>query len=1334
MAPNPKIDHCWRVAFILCLFLTAATVVNASVDDIFFKMNTGTTANPTPVTISPPGNYAYSAVAPVSGTTWNQLDRNTLILANTPQNALTLYSANNQAPGGAIVDAADNALSGVNMTIYYTSPATGTGTRTEPATGTGGENTIQSGGVMQYSFRAYYGGGNGFIFTFSNLPASTPFALYIYGGTGTTAGGSGVSCSIMPPYAFGADTTNLAMVDGLTNSAGAYSSIWTGSSPNYTPLAISNTWGILYGQTDSKGTFSFIYNGGNFSGSLSSYLNGFQLLRVPISTFTVTGGGSDCTSVTVGLSGSETGVSYKLYDNGIPVAGSAQNGTDSALSWTATSSGTYTVIGTVSDGISSGLSSTMSGSESVTINSPTSVSAASPANQDATVGVTVNISVTAGGTAPLVYAWQKNGVPLTNGVQATGSTISGATSANLQISDVQLGDSASAGSGYTCTVSGGCGSPVTSAEAILSVTTSDTPPVISGLTNQTAIAGNNVTLSATILGYPTPGLQWFFSTDGGATSNAITGQTSSSLTLTNVQTSQNDYIYSLVATNDAGTNAASMMLILTEAPFISVQPTNQVVVNGNSATFSITAGGVPPPSYQWFFNSNVIAGATSSSYTIASTAPNNDGSYYVIVSNNVNSVTSSVVSLTVNSAMSVVSLSPSNGVVNICYDTPLYVTFSSAPTLRAAGKIRIYNVTNPGTPVDTIDLSQCVTNAATYAVNVQPYTIGGQTFTNFPVIINGNKAAIYPHQDLLTSNQTYYVTVDDGTFVDSAGAYFAGISATNLWKFTTKIAGPANRTNLVVAADGSGDFVTVQGAVDSIPANNSTPTIIDIHNGTYTGMVNINSKNNIDFRGQTRNGAVIGYPNNNNVFGGAPQRAAFIINGNYCSLETLTLTNMTPDGGGQAEAADVEGTYAIFENMELDSYQDTFLVHSAGKLVYFGDCLIQGQTDFNWGYGTVYYTNCEVRCVLSGGHVTQPRSPYTTNGFGFINCRITQGYSGSSTFDLGRTISTPTSPSEVLFAKCLMASVVTGYNSDAGTNMSDYSCSNLTATATVTLANSMHLAANNPFVIAIQSAPTWLYDWQPQLAPNFTNQPANQSASAGQPVTFTAGATGIPGPGYQWLFNGNPINGATNGSYNIPGAARANGGNYSVVVTNSSGSVTSSVATLTYIDTPPVTQNFSTGALLGIPEVTQIIGGTHAPTDVEGDTLTVTSVSGATNGTVTTDGTNVTYTAGSGTTDSFTYTVSDGFGGTANGTVTVFISSNVVGYNQLSTPVMSGGTNVISFLGNPSYYYAVDVATNLAPPVNWMPLATNYAGTNGVLVFTNISTQPQDFYRARLVP
>jgi pectate lyase len=82
-------------------------------------------------------------------------------------------------------------------------------------------------------------------------------------------------------------------------------------------------------------------------------------------------------------------------------------------------------------------------------------------------------------------------------------------------------------------------------------------------------------------------------------------------------------------------------------------------------------------------------------------------------------------------------------------------------------------------------------------------------------------------------------------------------------------------------------------------------------------------------------------------------------------------------------------------------------------------------------------------------------------------------------------------------------------------------------------------------------------------APVFTLQPASQSASLGDTVTFTASASGSPAPTFQWFKDGASISGATAASYSIPGANASHAGNYSVVATNSIGSATSATATLT---------------------------------------------------------------------------------------------------------------------------------------------------------------------------
>jgi pectin methylesterase-like acyl-CoA thioesterase len=946
-------------------------------------------------------------------------------------------------------------------------------------------------------------------------------------------------------------------------------------------------------------------------------------------------------------------------------------------------------------------------------------------DQAANVGDTVTISPAVSGIPAPALQWLTNGVPVTDGTDANGSIIAGSTTGTLYVTNAQVADSGL----YSLVASNSAGIVTNSMH--LTVAPGSQAPVITGPTNITVIQGNNGTFNASATGVPVPTLQWLDQTQ-----TPILGATNNTLTLTDVQYSQNGYSYFFVASNAAGTATNSATLTVIVPPAITSQPANLVVTNTQSASFTVVATGVPALAYQWNKNGVPISPAvnntsTNATFAIASAAPSDMATYSCTITNQAGTTNTASVTLTVNSTMSAVAFAPTNGQTGVCYDTPLYVTFSQTPTVQHSGTIKIFNVTNSSTPVDTIDLSLSLTANATYAVNIQPYNIGGSVYTNFPVIITGTTAVIYPHHGLIKSNQTYYVTMDDGTFADSVGAYFAGISSSNVWQFTTKVAGPLNPTNLIVAADGSGDFLTVQGAVDSVPANNTTPTVINILNGFYWEAVDVLSKNNLDFRGQSRSGTFIGYPNNNWVNGnGAPWRSMFIVNGNDCTFENLTITNTTPSGGSQAEAMDVEGTRVTFYNMELDSYQDTFLVHSASKMVYFQDCLIQGQTDFNWGYGTVYYTNCTINCLLSGGHVTQPRSTAGTNGFGFINCRITQGYAGSATFDLGRTINTPTSPSEVLYYNCLMADVVTGYYSDAGTNMADYNCSNLTATAYKTLAYSTHSPSNDPFVIAIQSAATWLYGWQPQVAPNILTNPVSQSISGGGTATFTNSATGIGSPTYQWLKNGNPIAGQTNSSLTISNASANDAASYSVIVSNSAGVVTSSSASLTVGNTAP--------SLTPVSDQTVNVGVNVSVTnvatdpDVPAQTLTFTLLTGPSGASVDSGGGIFTWrptVSDAGTSNPIQVVVTDNGTPNLSATNSFFVIVNPLTQPNASSSAYSGGQFTVTVSGQSGPDYAVQVSTNLASG-GW---ATIFSTNSPAMPFTftdpNAGTQSIQFYR-----
>ena len=794
-------------------------------------------------------------------------------------------------------------------------------------------------------------------------------------------------------------------------------------------------------------------------------------------------------------------------------------------------------------------------------------------NQAVNVGVDVTISATVTGVPTPTLQWQLGGNNLSDGATTNGgSVISGSTTNTLTLANAQVGDS-----GQYCLIASNSSGAVTNC-MMLTVSIVPVAPTITGPTDQTVIAGNNGTFAASVSGLPLPDIQWL---ENGTN---IVGATGSSLILTNVQYTQNGFVYSLTASNIAGvvtsTNATLTVIV---PPIISVQPQSLVVTNTQSASFSVTSiNGVPAPTYQWYKGgspifSGVNSTATNVTFTIASTQPSDAANYSVIVSNAAGTATSSNATLTVNSAMSAV-LTPTNGATGVCYDTPLYMAFDRTPFLSGTGKVTIYNVTNSVTPVDTIDTS---------LGNLQVRIIGTEGFHTYPVIITSNTAAIYPHLGVLKSNQTYYVIVDAGIFTDTNSAPFAGITDTNAWRFTTKPTGPANPNNVVVAADGSGDFCTVQGAVDSLPSGNTTYTLVNIRNGTYTEVVDTKNKNHITFRGQSRAGTIVQYLNNNNNNLGTHLRMAFKIYSNDMAIENMTVVNTTPQGGSQAEALMIEtgARRFILNNAEVDSRQDTILANVNSSQGYFYNSLVQGNYDYIWGGGNLFFTNCELRTIPTAStyNLTAARTDngltgnwpgffglLVSNGFSFVQCRLTRADNTISNV----TLAGPNGGTNGLVAYINCNIDTNCYRTPSGAVLAlqllwEYGNSNLDNTASATFGLTV-LTNGDARLLAAQNANVWLNGWVPQLAPNILTNPVSITVTSGVTATFTVAATGVPDPSYQWLKDGANLLGATSATLAITNAQDADAGAYSVIVSNSAGSVTSDSGTLTIVDLPPV--------------------------------------------------------------------------------------------------------------------------------------------------------------------
>lgn len=284
-------------------------------------------------------------------------------------------------------------------------------------------------------------------------------------------------------------------------------------------------------------------------------------------------------------------------------------------------------------------------------------------------------------------------------------------------------------------------------------------------------------------------------------------------------------------------------------------------------------------------------------------------------------------------------------------------------------------------------------------------TLNGETLTG----IFSGKTVVFNYSGLKYATQ-YTFSLPSGSVLNRNGNAYAGCDIL----FTTmQRTQPASRLyDAVIAQDGSGDYTTVQAAINAAPAGRTRPYLIFIKAGTYKEHIDIpETKPYLHFIGQGYDRVFI---SDSRLCGGtgaySVDQGSTVVdhaaNGYFEGVSFVNSWGKNQNAGPQALALYTINDRVILNKCGLYSYQDTYLTTThANYRHYVKDCFIEGAVDFIYGQGNVFFDHCTINIVrTSGGYIVAPNhDASTTWGYVFMNNTITApGVPSETSVWLGR--------------------------------------------------------------------------------------------------------------------------------------------------------------------------------------------------------------------------------------------------------------------------------------------------------------------------------------------
>ncbi|WP_020528368.1 pectinesterase family protein [Flexithrix dorotheae] len=232
--------------------------------------------------------------------------------------------------------------------------------------------------------------------------------------------------------------------------------------------------------------------------------------------------------------------------------------------------------------------------------------------------------------------------------------------------------------------------------------------------------------------------------------------------------------------------------------------------------------------------------------------------------------------------------------------------------------------------------------------------------------------------------------------------------------------------DFIVAKDGSGDFQTVQAAIDAVPHLRKNRTFILIKAGVYKEKMMVpTTKTNITFIGEGADKTFLTYDDfssRKNRFGeemGTSGSSTIYIYGDGFEARDIAFENSAGEVG-QAVAVRIDGDKVKFENCRFLGNQDTLYPHGKNSRQYYKNCYIEGTVDFIFGWSTAFFEDCEIYCKRKGYVTAASTEEHRPFGFVFYNCKISGSADKGSVF-LGR----PWRPfAKTVFINCELSDII----------------------------------------------------------------------------------------------------------------------------------------------------------------------------------------------------------------------------------------------------------------------------------------------------------------------